>query len=106
MKKGFISGKVTGLPYHEVVSKFDKAESIVRNTGLEPINPLKLIHPEAPWEDAMQICLAKLDEADAIFMLPDFSESEGACMELLKARELGINIFHIEFKQSKLNEMP
>lgn len=103
MKKGYIAGRVTGLPYNEVVSKFDKAETIVRNMGLEPINPLKLVHPETPWSDAMQICLAKLEEADAIFLLPDFSESQGACMEFLKARQLKLNIMHIEFKQSKMN---
>ena len=74
----YLSGKITGdWDYKE---KFRKKESVLICAGHAVLNPAKL--PEGmPREKYMPICLAMLDSADAIYMIGDWQESEGARIE-------------------------
>lgn len=50
IKKIYISGKITGLPIDEVISKFQAAEAKIRRFGFEPVSPLRNGLPfEAEW---------------------------------------------------------
>lgn len=95
--KIYISGKISGLPVNEVVAKFQAAERKIRKFGQTPINPLENGLPiEAEWADQMGKDIAQLLRADAIYMLSDWRQSEGATIEYLIARQRRMRIFLAE----------
>ncbi len=97
IKKIYISGKITGLPIGEVIAKFQAAESKIRRFGFEPISPLRNGLPlEAEWADQMGKDVALLLRSEAIYMLPDWQQSEGAMIEYLIARQRRMRIFLAE----------
>ena len=49
IKTIYISGKISGLPISEVISKFQRACAKVKRFGLEPKNPLD---NGLPWDAA------------------------------------------------------
>ena len=92
--KIYIAGKVTGLPQQEVIIKFVEAQANVTALGLEAVNPLEVVGDwNTPWEDAMKLCIKALMDCDAIVALDDYKDSEGANVELVLAKRLGILIF-------------
>lgn len=59
------------------------------------INPAEVVLPTlCDWEDYMCIYLHLLKQCDAIFMLPDWKESKGACVEHETAIKMNIPIFY------------
>lgn len=86
----YIAGKVTGLPIKEVVAKFAEAQIKLVDAGYYAINPTQLVHPDANWQQAMRICLSFLSHADFIYLLDNWSDSEGAIWENQTANRLGI----------------
>lgn len=95
LKVVYIAGKVTGLPPKEVFEKFDKAQKILEDRGYYVINPVKLVHPEADWKQAMRICISFLPHADFIHPLPCYVDSKGAWLEVELANRLGIKRLNI-----------
>lgn len=94
IQKIYISGKISGLPIKEVISKFQTACDKLRRFGLEPMNPLNNGLPlDADWADQMGKDISILLRCDAIYLLPDYSESEGAKIELAVARQRQMPIF-------------
>ena len=96
--KIFISGKITGLNYGEVVSKFTKAQRKLTDQGHDVVDPNGLnkgLHGGS-WEheDYMRITLAALSLCDAIYMLSDWKHSPGARMEHERAEALGLEIMY------------
>lgn len=96
MRKIYISGKVSGEDLEEVREKFERAEYTLRSTfrRAEVVNPMRLHNPRIPkeWEDYMAEDVRALLTCDAIFMLPDWSLSRGARIEMAIARELGLEL--------------
>lgn len=87
MKSIYIAGKVTGLPYDEVLAKFNLAETILAKNW-QVVNPIKVVNnPQEEWHAAMEKCLAALDQCEAIYMLPCSVDSPGAKIELQYALE-------------------
>ena len=63
--KIYISGKISGLPISEVVTKFREAERKIRKFGQTPINPLNNGLPiETEWADQMGKDIALLLRAE------------------------------------------
>ena len=94
IKTIYISGKISGLPIKEVISKFQAACDKLRRFGLEPMNPLNNGLPlDADWADQMGKDISILLRCDAIYLLPDYLESEGAQIELAVARQRQMPIF-------------
>lgn len=91
----YIAGKVTGLPYKEVVVKFHKAQIALEEAGYFVINPIALVHEGADWQQAMRICLSYLPLADHIHLLHDWQDSEGATLERELATKLGITAVEV-----------
>ena len=97
IKKIYISGKITGLPIEEVIAKFRAAEVKIRRFGFEPVSPLCNGLPlEAEWADQMGEDVKLLLKSDAIYLMADWQQSEGATLEYLIARQRRMRIFLAE----------
>ena len=95
--KGYISGKISGLPFEEVIAKFAKAEARLVSMGLEPVNPLKNgLTQEASWNDHMVKDIEMLFGCEAIYLLNDWNDSKGARIEKYIAEQCGITVISEE----------
>jgi len=93
MKKIYIAGKVTGLPIAEVTMKFGTAQKELESKGFVAINPLEVVNDwNATWEDAMKKCIKALTEVDGIYLLPCYTRSPGAKLEIELAEKLKIPV--------------
>ena len=78
----YISGKISGLPEDQVTEKFADMENRVRTWGWKPVNPATVVmHTDCEWVDYMVEDIALLFGCDAIVMLPDWQQSNGARIE-------------------------
>jgi len=76
--KIYIAGKITGDPNYK--QKFAMKEMELMAQGHKVMNPSIL--PEGfDYEDYMKVCYAMIDTCDAILLLPDWKESNGAVRE-------------------------
>ena len=80
----YIAGKMSGLPDLGRAA-FMKAERDVAGLGFTPLNPARL-PDNMPRERYMPICMAMLEQADAIYMLRGWEDSPGARVELAFAK--------------------
>lgn len=75
----YIAGPITGVP--EYWKPFERAEDELIAKGFVVLTPTKL-----PWnldnEKAMKICLAMIEQADAVYFLPGWNRSIGANLEM------------------------
>ena len=106
-KKVYIAGKVSGLPFLDVVEKFKKAYYEIEALGFEAVNPVPIVqqylhdNPEylecteaQIWKLAMKLCIKALMDCDAIVLLPDWADSKGARFEHEIAENLDMPIFN------------
>lgn len=95
VSKIYISGKIGGEPMDDVRRKFAAAGTKLRALGMETVNPLDNGLPEdAPWEKHMAKDMAMLAGCDAIYMLPDWTDSRGAGMEHDFAVHMGMTVIY------------
>jgi hypothetical protein len=87
----YIAGKVTGLPADEVNAKFKAAQVKLEAQGFCVLNPTQFIGNAENWQIAMRMASTLLNMADHIYLLPDFSDSEGARIEFAQATKFGIS---------------
>jgi len=93
MKRVYIAGKVTGLPFTGVVKKFAQAQSEIEDLGFIAVNPITVVNDSGcDWNKAMKLCINALLECDAIIMLPCWRESKGALLEMNIAINFGMEI--------------
>ena len=91
----YISGKITGDNYAEVVEKFADAEAQISDLQYFPINPIKNgLPPIATWDEHMVKDIELLLTCDAIYMLTDWEESKGARIEHFIAAEKGMELWY------------
>ena len=91
--KIYISGKITGLPINEAKRKFDKAEELLNEKGMETVNPFNNgLRLTDNWKDHLICDIENLLHCDAIYMLNDWFESKGARIEKYIAEECGITV--------------
>jgi hypothetical protein len=93
----YISGSISILPYPEAVEKFRAAQEecmrLFPNAVIE--NPIAItghMKQSEPWKAFMRECLKVLPFCTHIVMLPCWTESHGATLELQVARACGLQI--------------
>jgi hypothetical protein len=95
MKKIYVSGKITGLPFDEVQAKFAAAERFLTEQGYEVVSPLKNGIPDNfPWEIHIAIDIVLLIGCEAVYFLPDWHLSKGATIEKTIAESTGKTIIY------------
>ena len=83
----YIAGKMRGLP-DLGRGQFNAVEERLRAKGYKVLNPARL-PDDLPEECYMPICLAMLDQADTIALLPTWEDSNGAKIEVAYGAETG-----------------
>lgn len=102
----YISGPVTGTK--DAKERFANAEKVLQAAGNEVINPFSICEsmPESTkWMEYMDITLAAMRNADAVYMLKDWEESHGASVEYHYAAGTGKTIYYEypdEFEEEKV----
>jgi len=94
MKNCYISGKISGLDEYEYQALFQCGEDEVKKLGMNPINPCK-IEPYkgiTEWKNYMIADITELVKCDAIYVLRNWKQSEGAKTEVNLALQLSIDI--------------
>lgn len=90
----YIAGKVSNLPVDEARAHFDKASEFLRAKGHKVINPMELIQdPKTEWSKAMKLCIIELVQVDAVLLLDNWKDSQGAKLEQQLAQSLSIPTF-------------
>lgn len=95
--KVYVSGKITGLPKIEYLQLFRKAAERLFEEGYSVINPAviqALLPEDTTYEQYMQMSLLELSFCDAIYMLRNWQDSNGAKKELEYARRHGYRIMY------------
>ena len=97
MMKVYICGAVTGLQREAVEKKFETASEMLKKRDFAVINPMKVIsNPDASPKLAMKRLMPIMLSCDAIYLLSDWSFSEGAKIEVSLARYAGMKIMNEE----------
>lgn len=80
--KIYIAGKISGLNRDDVIKKFEAAQKSLVAKGHQVFIPSVLpAYEEVSHEDYLHICYAMIDICDAVYMLSDWQQSEGARLE-------------------------
>ena len=92
--KIYISGKISGLPYDVVQTRFNDAESLLAEIGFEVVNPLKNgLAVDSTWNEHLCKDIAMLLPCDAIYMMDNWVDSLGASIEYDIAFRMGKDIW-------------
>lgn len=107
----YIAGAITGLDEDMAAESFRNASELLLLAGHEPLNPMEMVRQcddtldfesglivetrERPYNDALIDALRiVLDQADALYMLPNWTQSLGARIEHAIAIEKKLPIYY------------
>ena len=93
MRRVFISGKVSGLPYTRAQERFNHVASLF--DGYEVCNPVKLCKPYWSWPRCMIVCLWHLMKCDTVVFMDNWQDSRGARIENRAARFFDKQIIYV-----------
>lgn len=94
----YISGRITGEPNFKEI--FNAAEKKLVELGYTVINPVGFekemteLNIELSYENYIRYSLTKLDGADTIYMLSNWTLSKGACVELFYAKSMFKKVYY------------
>lgn len=91
----YISGRISGLDFDDVIKNFKSAYDLLQSVGLQPVNPLDNgLSRNETWEKHMIRDIEILLSCDAILMLDDWIDSRGARIEKVIAQEAGLRVLY------------
>lgn len=90
-KRVYISGKITGLSEKEWTENFEAAEKALTEAGYRVINPAK-VKVDLDYHKYIAVDLLLISMCDAIYMLDNWQDSNGARVEREKAEELNLTV--------------
>lgn len=95
MKKAYVSGPMTGMPDLNFPA-FNEASAALRALGWEVVNPVDVNpDPGTDWLTCIVADLEAMRGCTAIALLPGHENSDGAAMEKIAARRLGMKFYNI-----------
>lgn len=90
----YISGKITGLNYADVLKKFNDAQDLLESLGFEVINPLNNgLSQSHTWRQHIVRDIEMLLPCEAIYMLDNWIDSIGAGIEYDIALRTGKDVW-------------
>ena len=92
MKRIYIAGSITKNPDYK--KQFCNAEKILLSKGYVVFNPAK--NKANSYKEYIDIGLRQLQQCDAIYLLSNYKESNGALLEFKYAKTVGIEIIKEE----------
>lgn len=90
-KRVYISGKITGLSEKEWAENFEAAEKALTEAGYRVINPAK-VQADLDYSEYLTIDIILLGRCDAIYMLDNWQDSNGAKAERATAEALNLTV--------------
>lgn len=90
--KVYISGAVSSDKNFR--KKFRKAEEKLILQGYDVVNPVKDEEDGKSWKYYMRKDIVKLMSCDCIYLLDDWATSEGACLERIIAKKVGMEVIY------------
>ena len=94
MKKIYVSGKMTGL-VDMGRCFFESGVEEVEASGCVALNPHDVVVEDgAGWREYMEADLIELGKCDGIYMLWNWRDSAGACVERRYAKNHGIKVYY------------
>lgn len=90
-KRVYISGKITGLSEKEWTENFEAAEKALTEAGYRVINPAK-VKVDLDYQEYLTIDIILLGRCDAIYMLDNWQDSNGAKVERATAEALNLTV--------------
>ena len=95
-KRVYIAGPMTGLPDFNFPA-FNAMAATMRAEGWHVENPAEHGHVDgAEWGDYLRYDIGRLATCEAVMLLPGWSKSRGACLEVSIARQLDMPIMLAE----------
>lgn len=103
--KIYICGPITGMPDLNRKAFNDAAERLNSAELVRAVNPHTICAditadfkgtPEELWQACMKKDIAELLTCDGVALLPGFSNSRGARLEVVIAESLGIQVHNIQ----------
>lgn len=91
----YLSGPMTGIEDFNF-PVFNATAAKLRAAGYDVVNPAE-INPdlEMPWEECMRADIKALCDCDAIALIPGWTESKGAHLELHIAHRIGLKVLFV-----------
>ena len=93
--KIYISGGITGVENY--LDVFKQAQTELESMGYEVINPAEILSqmPQSTlYHQYMTLCIAMIDQSDALYMLKGWEKSRGADLENHYAITIGKEIIY------------
>lgn len=90
--KIYIAGAITNNENY--IDEFKEAEDYLKSKGHAVINPVKNIG--FTYKDYIDMGLNELSKCDAICLLNNYEDSQGAMLEVLYSETVGIKIIHFK----------
>ena len=89
-KRIYISGPMTGRHNNNYPAFYD-AEEDLEDQGYVVLNPARNSECDS-WREYMRLAIMQLAQADEMYMLPEWTASQGACLEYTIGEALGMTI--------------
>jgi len=91
-----LCGKITGEPDYPKLFENAREQVQMRFPNAKIISPTDIGMDEFTWDECMAVTCALIHGAKNVFMLKNWSESQGARVEHDVAERFGYNIFFEE----------